>query len=179
MTVPSPGPVPRRANAIVAFALAVTVAAAVLSVFGVVKLVRNSGTAGSASNPAATAEATTAKTEGGQIAVDFTSFDYRTLAADYKRTAAHATPAFAKTYLQQSRLVASFVKKAKAISTSSVVATGLVAFDPTAGTATVNVALNDTTKNVKSPAGAVQYYRMSVDLVKQGGVWLAQGVNPV
>jgi Mce-associated membrane protein len=179
MTVPSPGAVPRRANVIVAFALVVTIAAAVLSVLGVIKLTRSSGSAGSSTNASVAAEATTAMTEGGQIAVDFTSFDYRTLSQDYKQTAAHATPTFAKTYLQQSRLVAKFVKKAKAISTSSVVATGLVAFNPTAGTATVNVALNDTTKNIKSPAGAVQYYRMSVELVKQNGVWLAQGVTPV
>jgi hypothetical protein len=55
----------------------------------------------------------------------------------------------------------------------------LVAFNPTAGTATVNVALNDTTKNTRSPAGAVQYFRMTVELVKLNGVWLAQGVTPV
>jgi hypothetical protein len=59
-----------------------------------------------------------------------------------------------------------------------VVATGLSSFNPSAGTATVIVALNDTTKNTKSPAGTVQYFRMQVQMVKQGGEWVASAVTP-
>jgi hypothetical protein len=171
--------VSRRATtsrAIVAGALAVTIIAAGLSVAGVVKLIRNSGS-DSGSGPVGSA-AVTALADGGQLAVDFTSFDYRTLGRDFVRTASHATPAFAKTYLQQSRLVASVIRKAQAVSVSQVVATGLSAFNPAAGTATVIVALNDTTKNTKSPGGTVQYFRMQVQMVKQGGDWVASAVTP-
>jgi Mce-associated membrane protein len=164
------------ARVVVVVALVVTLAAAVLSVVGIVRLARNSGS-GDGTSPSSAA-AVTALTDGGQLAVDFTSFDYRTLTKNFTETANRATPTFAKTYLQQSRLVASVIRKAKAVSVSQVVATGLSAFDPAKGTATVIVALNDTTKNTKSPDGTVQYFRMQVQMVKQGGAWVASAVTP-
>lgn len=114
---------------------------------------------------------------GAQLAVDFTSFDYRHLNAEFAATAKRATPAFAKTYLAQSKSVASVIAKAKAVSTSQVVATGVKSVSATQ--AVVLVALNDVTKNTQSPKGTTQYFRMEVDLVRQGGHWLASQVEPL
>jgi hypothetical protein len=191
MSVPSEGALPsngegslRRAHVVIAVALVVAVVAAALAVVGLRKLSDDShpsstGATSTGSDPASlAANSTTALVEGGQIAVDFTSFNYQTLDQDFAATAAHATPAFAKTYLSESRTVASLIKKAKAVSVAQVVATGLQAYEPAKGTATVIVALNDTTKNTKSPAGTVQYFRMQVQLVNQDGKWLATAVSP-
>ena len=161
----------------IAAALVVIVIAATLTILGWIKLGSSSSgaTEAGASNAAA---ATTAMAEGAQLAVDFTSFDYRRLDADFAAAAKHATPTFAKVYLAQSKFVEPAVKKAKAISTSQVMSTALEAFSPTAGTATVLVALNDTTKNTKSPAGTVLYFRMQVTMQRHNGRWLATNVAP-
>jgi hypothetical protein len=179
MTVPSEGSSPGRAQLVVVLALIVTVAAAALSVLGIVKYGHDGSTSSSSSGTAAQASgATTALTDGGQLAVDFTSFNYLTLDQDFTKTAADATGAFAKTYLAQSRAVESLIKKAKAVAISQVVATGLQAYAPSKGTATVLVALNVTTKNTKAPAGTVQYFRMQVQMVNKDGKWLANAVTP-
>jgi hypothetical protein len=120
---------------------------------------------------------------GGQLAVDFTSFDYRHLNAEFAATAKRATPAFAKTYLSQSKSVASFITKAKAVSTSRVVAAGLCedkaqCKDATTGTV-VLVALDDVTTNASAPKGTTQYFRMEVDLTRQNGRWIANEVQPL
>jgi Mce-associated membrane protein len=120
---------------------------------------------------------TTLLAVGGQLAVDFTSFDYRHLDADFAATAKRATPAFASTYLKQSKSVASVITKAKAVSTSQVVATGLKSSSAT--NAVVLVAVNDLTKNTQSPKGTTQYFRMQITLVNQNGTWLASQVEPL
>jgi Mce-associated membrane protein len=73
--------------------------------------------------------------------------------------------------------VESVITKAKAVSTSQVVATGVKSVTPTS--AVVLVALNDVTKNTQSPKGTTQYFRMEVDLVRQNGTWLANQVEPL
>jgi Mce-associated membrane protein len=123
------------------------------------------------------ADRTTLLAVGGQLAVDFTSFDYRHLDADFTATAKRATPAFASTYLKQSKSVASVITKAKAVSTSQVVATGLKSSSAT--NAVVLVAVNDLTKNTQSPKGTTQYFRMQITLVHQNGQWLASQVEPL
>jgi Mce-associated membrane protein len=180
MPDPTEGSERARAQAVIAVALVVAVVAGVFAVLGIRKHSRDSDSAGTPSGTVATAaaDATTAVAEGGQLAVDFTSFNYQTLNHDLTATASHATATFAKTYLNQSRAVASLIRKAKAVSVSQVVATGLQSYNPTAGTASVLVALNDTTKNTQSPAGTVQYFRMQVQMVKQNGTWLATAVTP-
>lgn len=181
MAISTAGSSRGRAQLVVVFALVVTVIAGAVAGVNALKLSRDSQ---AASHPTATstkvlsASATTALAEGGQLAVDFTSFNYQDLAQDFSQTASHATPAFAKVYLAQSRSVATLIKKAKAVSVSQVVATGLASFSAAHHTATVIVALNDTTKNTKSTAGTVQYFRMQVQMVSQNGQWLASQVTP-
>jgi Mce-associated membrane protein len=123
------------------------------------------------------ADRTTLLAVGGQLAVDFTSFDYRHLNADFEATAKRATPAFASTYLKQSKSVASVITKAKAVSTSQVVASGVKSSSAT--NAVVLVAINDLTKNTQSPKGTTQYFRMQITLVHQNGKWLASQVEPL
>jgi hypothetical protein len=179
--ITSAAPLRGRTPIALAVTLVVVVLTGVLTVVNAIKLSHDTHAANSprgTSAAAVAASATTAMAEGGQIAVDFTSFNYQTLTADLNRTANRATPAFAKIYLAQSHAVSSLIEKAKAVSIAQIVATGLQSFSPTKHTATVIVALNDTTKNTKTPAGSVQYFRMLVQLVNQNGVWLASQVTP-
>jgi Mce-associated membrane protein len=176
--VPIGGSLRERAQLVVVIALVVTVIAAALTVIGLVKYVNDSPSSNSGGAATGLASgATTALADGGQLAVDFTSFNYQSLDSDFTKTASEATGAFAKTYLTQSRLVESLVKRAKAVATAQVVATGLQAYSPSRGTATVDVALNVTTKNIKHPAGTVQYFRVAVAMVDQHGKWLASAVT--
>jgi hypothetical protein len=177
---PSVGSPPDRTRIVVAVALVVALLAGALTAVTAVKWHRERQAAGRPdrrSTGAQAALATTALAEGGQLAVDFSSFDYRTLSQDFAATATHATSGFAKTYLAQSEVAAPLLKKAKAVAVSQVVATGLQAFSAAKGTATVVVALNVTTKNTKSPGGTIVYYRMQLQLVDQHGHWLASAVT--
>jgi Mce-associated membrane protein len=179
MSDPTVGSLRSRTQLVVVVALVVAVIAGAIAVVNAVKLTDGSH---ASSNPTGTgtsalaATATTAVAEGGQLAVDFTSFDYRTLDQDRTQTASHLTPAFAKVYLAQSSATSPYITKIKAVSVSQVVATGLQAFSPSKHTASVDVALNDTAKNIKSPTGAVTYYRVQVQMVDQNGQWLASNV---
>jgi hypothetical protein len=180
MSVPTAGSLRGRAQLIVAIALVVTLILGALAAVNARKL---SHAESLANHPSATspgvlaASATTALTEGGQLAVDFTSFNYQTLNQDRTATARHLTAAYAKIYLAQTGVTASDITKVKAVSVSQVAATGLQAFSPASHTATVIVALDDTTKNIESPGGALQYYRLQVQMVNQNGQWLASNVT--
>jgi Mce-associated membrane protein len=153
------------------------VAAALVVIVGLGALAAVSVRAADHRSDAGNADRSTLLAVGGQLAVDFTSFDYRHLDADFTATAKRATPAFAKTYLAQSKSVASVITKAKAVSTSQVVATGLKSSSAT--NAVVLVAVNDLTKNTQSPKGTTQYFRMQISLVRQNGQWLANQVEPL
>jgi hypothetical protein len=180
MTVPTEGRAPDRARAILIVAAIVALLAGTFVGLGLRKLSHDKDAADhpSAGLAGAAAGAKTALVTGGQLAVNFTSFDYRTLPQDRANTAKHFAPAYAKAYLVQSKALAPAIRKAKAVAVSSVVATGLSSYDPTAGTATVLVALNIDTKNSATPAGAPSYYRLEVSLEKDGPEWLATKMLP-
>jgi Mce-associated membrane protein len=159
-------------------ALVIALLAAGLVVAGAVKLRDGGSAAGSAVSGPTGLDPATALAAGGQLAVDFTSFDYRKLDQDYRETARLAAPSFATKYLAQSKLFEPAVKKAKAISVSEAVATGLQSYSQAQRSASVLVALNDTTRNIRAPQGTVTYFRMLVDLSYQDGQWLATAVSP-
>jgi Mce-associated membrane protein len=165
-----PAPGRSRALTVVMAAFVVIVVLGALTAVAIHTSQRRSSSSG-------TTDRTTLLAVGGQLAVDFTSFDYRHLDADFAATAKRATPAFASTYLKQSKSVASVITKAKAVSTSQVVATGLKSSSAT--NAVVLVAVNDLTKNTQSPKGTTQYFRMQITLVNQNGKWLASQVEPL
>jgi hypothetical protein len=174
MPSPAAGSAAARPRLVAILAAAVAVAAAALIVVGVTTL-PDAGAVGSNGTAAAASGATTALNQGSQIAVDFTSFNYKTLAQDQAQIATHLTPAFRKTYLEQSRPLNTVIRRAKSVASSRVVASGLSSYDQTAGTATVIVAVDVTSRNVKTQ-GTVQYYRFSVQLQRQGSEWLASNV---
>jgi hypothetical protein len=164
------------AQLIVALGLVVTVAAGTLAGFGFAKWSHDSRSSSQSAIAATASAATTAMAEAGQLAVDFTSLDYRKLAQERAATAQHLTPAFAKVYLAQSKVTAKDIRKVKAVAVANVVATGLQAYSPAAGTANVLVAVDVTTKNVAKKAGVTQYYRFQIQLLRQGSQWLASNV---
>jgi Mce-associated membrane protein len=112
-----------------------------------------------------------------QVAVDFTTVDYRHLKADFARTAKLATPTLSKNYLAQSTEASSYITKAKAVSKGSVASSALSKISP--NSATVLVAVNETVTNTSTPKGAVQYYRLSIGMTRSGSHWLASAVSPV
>lgn len=157
-----------RAQLVLAVALVVIVATGVLAGLGFGHLSHSSKRVDERTRVAAVA---------GQLAVDFTSIDYRNLNADFAATAARAAPAFAKTYLATVKAFAPLYRKGKVVQTTSVDVSGIQSL--TASRAVVLVALKGTATNTATPGGSLQLFRMQVDMSKLGNVWLATNVQPL
>jgi hypothetical protein len=157
-----------RARVVLVVAAVVLVVTAALAIVG---LQRHSDTS-SLNRQRATVSAV-----AGQLAVDFTSIDYRHLQQEFTATAAHATPAFAKKYLATVKAFAPLYRKGKVVQTTSVDVAGIESM--TADSAVVLVALKGIAKNTAAPTGTQQLFRMQIDLAKQGKVWLASNVQPI
>jgi Mce-associated membrane protein len=175
MAIADAGTAPARARPV---AWGVTVAAIVVALAAGALIAVSIATAPSPASGGGsqTAQSQAALGQAGQIVVDFTSFDYKTLTQDQSRIAADLTPTFRQTYLSQSRPLNAVIIKAKSVATSQVVASGLSSYDPVAGKASAIVAVNVTSRNIKTK-GTVQYYRFSVQLQQVGGKWLASNVG--
>jgi hypothetical protein len=183
MTNPSAGEPRNGAAAVTAVALVIAVAAGALAGIGLHKRSHDADVAEGSTGQSASAVAATARTviaDAGQYAVDYTSFNYLTLGQDRANTAKNFTPAFARSYITESKATAPFVRKAKAVAVSNVDAAALASLDVAHNAASVIVAMSITTKNVKSPNGALTYYRFEIPLVRQSdGTWLASNIKPV
>lgn len=124
-----------------------------------------------------------ARNAGGQLAVDFSSVDYGHLRQFCQQNSSHATAAFGSSCGREISTLRSLFGKTKVpsvVSTSSVQATALKSFTPT--TATVLVALQETLHGASSGAATsspVQDIRVQIDLVKQHGAWLVNGLRQV
>jgi Mce-associated membrane protein len=114
---------------------------------------------------------------GRQIAVDFASYDYRHIDADFSRVANEATGDFKKQFVTQSAGIRPYVVKAKSVSTAQVASEGLVDIAP--ASATVVIALDRTIKTSTAPNGQQAALGVEIDLVRQGDKWLASGVKPL
>jgi hypothetical protein len=154
-------------------ALAVFVVAAALSIVGLVRL---GGDSVSRHQDRANERAQVIGV-AGQLAIDFTSIDYRKLDAEFTATAKHATPAFAKSYLATVRAFAPLYRRGKVVVTTSVDTAGIESLTPDA--AVVLVALKGTATNTSSPNGSLQLFRMQVNLSRVNGNWLASNVQPI
>ncbi|MBV9872331.1 MAG: hypothetical protein JO214_17100 [Frankiaceae bacterium] len=183
MTSPTPGSSNESARAVTVAALVIAIVAGALTGIGLHKRNHDADVANRSTGPSASAMAAQAKTvlaDAGQYAVDFTSFDYLTLSQDRASTAKDFTPAFAKIYTKQSAASAPLVRKAKAVAVARADSSALQSLNTVDGTASVIVAVTITTKNVKSPSGALSYYRFQIPLERQAdGAWLASGMDPV
>lgn len=112
-----------------------------------------------------------------QIAVDFAAYDYRNLAADFKRVADESTGTFHSQYVTQSTGVHDLIVKAKAVSTAEVAGAGVV--ESTGSQATVVIALNRVVRNTSVPNGQNDSFGLQIVLMHTHGQWLASQVKPL
>jgi hypothetical protein len=157
-----------RALVVVALALIVFLGAGALAIVGISKLSHNSNVDD---------ERTQVSAAAGQLAVDFTSIDYRKLQAEFAATAKKATPDFAKKYLATVKAFTPLYKKGKVVQTTSVDVAAITSMTPT--TAVVLVALKGIATNTATPNGSQQLFRMQMNLAKVGTTWLASNVQPL
>ena len=126
---------------------------------------------------AATQQRESALSAARQTAVNFTSYDYRHLDADYKLVRDAATGSFKADFDQQSKVLAQLIKKSKAVAKGQVVDAAVVT--SSSNNASVLVAVDDTITNSNAPKGVVKHYRLQIDLTKVGGQWRVANVKPV
>jgi Mce-associated membrane protein len=129
------------------------------------------------SRDSVTSQRESALASARQAAVNFTSYDYRHLDADYKRVRDGATGAFKADFDKQSKVLAQVIQQSKAVATGQVVDAAIVSAG--SSDATVLVAVDDTITNTQAPKGVVKHYRLRIDLKKIGGQWLVANVQPV
>jgi Mce-associated membrane protein len=168
-----------RARVVLVVSSVIVVLAGVLSVLGIAHLQAKDVTSNRTVDQEADRVAVRSQVLGaaGQIAVDFTSVDYRHLSAEFKATAAHATPAFAKKYLSTVQAFKPLYTKGKVVLATSVDSAGIQAL--TANSAVVLVAVKGISTNTESQNGAEQLFRMQIDLSQVSGTWLASNVQPI
>jgi hypothetical protein len=166
--MPAPDVVRPRALPVLVAALVVLAVTVTLSIVGLRQLSHASSRDDERTQVAALA---------GQLAVDFTSIDYRHLQQEFATTASHATADFSKKYLATVKAFEPLYRKGKVVQTTSVDVAGVQSLTATA--AVVLVALKGTATNSAAPSGTQQLFRMQVDLTKQGHAWLASNVQPL
>jgi Mce-associated membrane protein len=106
------------------------------------------------------------------------SYDYRTLAHDFTTAEALLTPKFRKQYVTTTgRAVQPLAAKYHAVSTADVTAAGVV--QASASRAVVLVLVNQTVTNTQLAAPRLDRSRIDVVLVKRGGRWLIDRLNPI
>jgi Mce-associated membrane protein len=110
-----------------------------------------------------------------QDAVDFTTYDYRNLRADFSRFAARTTGSLHDQYAKFAPDLSKRFTTLKVQSQGRVISAGIVQQNDT--TASVIVAVNDTIRNANVPKGQIVYDRLALDLTKVGDQWLASGVH--
>lgn len=113
-----------------------------------------------------------------EAAIAFTSYDYRDLAKSFSRLEAVATKDFAEQFKQASNELTPLILKKRARSSGRVLAVS-VEKSPETAIAGVLVAADATVRNVDLPKGAVQRFRLRIELERQGGSWLVKSITPV
>jgi Mce-associated membrane protein len=164
---PPARPVSRLARALGAGAAAVAIAA------GVLAALTTRQTSQAAQTDAVRAEALAA---GRQIAVDFSSYDYRHLPQDFKRVADEATGSFKKNFVTQSAAAADLIKKAKGVASDAEVVTAGVT-NVSRNAATLLLAVNRVFKSGDKPVGVSNSFGLQITLVRSDGRWLARDVK--
>lgn len=106
-----------------------------------------------------------------QIAVNFSTLDYRTFDRDTARVSAEATGTFRSDFAAQAAQIKQVVVANKSVSTGEVGQAALVSASSHA--ARVLLALDATVTNTSSTTPTARHYRVQLDLTKVGGRWLA------
>jgi len=106
-----------------------------------------------------------------QIAVNFSTLDYRTFDRDIARVTGAATGGFRTDFAGQAAQIKSVVVANKSVSTGQVAQVAIVT--STANTARVLLALDATVTNTASTTPTARHYRVQLDLTKVNGQWRA------
>lgn len=106
-----------------------------------------------------------------QIAVNFSTLDYRTFDRDTARVTAEATGAFRSDFAAQAAQIKQVVVANKSVSSGQVAQAALVS--ATSSTARVLLALDATVTNTSATQPTARHYRVQLDLAKVKGRWLA------
>jgi len=109
-----------------------------------------------------------------QVAVDFSSYDYRHLAEDFKHVADESVGRFHADFLKQSTGVQDLIVKAKAVTTAQAASAAVVSSSPRQ--ATVLVAVTRTLQS-KGHDPQTESYGLEITVVRQGGRWLASDLK--
>lgn len=146
------------------------VLAALLVAIGLVATSR-----GSVDDDLSTAQREVAEAAQAQ-AVAFLTVDHRDMDAVIDAVLEGATGEFAEQYESQRERLTRGAVRTKASSTGEVVALGVGDLDD--DSATVLVAANSTVTNTSTGSdGEVRYYRLRLDLVREGERWLTSNVQ--
>jgi Mce-associated membrane protein len=108
---------------------------------------------------------------GRQIAVNFSTLDYRTFDRDTARVTAEATGTFRSDFAAQAAQIKQVVVTNKSVSSGQVTQAALVS--ATSSTARVLLALDASVSNTSSTQPTARHYRVQLDLAKVKGRWLA------
>lgn len=112
-----------------------------------------------------------------QEAVNFTSYDYRHLSADFAQVTRNATGSFRKEFQTESGSLAQLIGQSHAVAVGHALDAALVSCTSTRATAIV--ALDDSVTNTAAPKGVVRHYRLQIVLNRVKGRWLVSNVQPV
>jgi Mce-associated membrane protein len=110
-----------------------------------------------------------------QLALNFTSLDYRHYDRDAKNVLNMATGSFRQQFADQTSNLTKLVATNKSVSQGQILDAGIARAD--ARSASVLVAVDSKVTNVAAPKGQARNYRLQVDLVLQSGRWLASNVE--
>jgi Mce-associated membrane protein len=105
-----------------------------------------------------------------QYAIDFGSYDYRHLDADFAKVASHLTPAFKKSYVESSSKLEPTIVQYKGASTATVQGIGLT--NLTESRALVVILLDQRISTSQSATPRIDRNRLEMTLVKSDGKWL-------
>jgi Mce-associated membrane protein len=106
-----------------------------------------------------------------QIAVNFSTLDYRTFDRDTARVTATATGPFRSDFAAQAAQIKKVVVADRSVSSGQVAQLALVRSTPTS--ARVLLALDASVTNTSTTTPAARHYRVQLDLTKVHGRWLA------
>ncbi len=106
-----------------------------------------------------------------QLAVNFTTLDYRTFDRDAQRVLDAATGTFKQEFSAQTAQLKKLVTSNKAVSKGKVVTAGLVSHD--ADSARVILVVDADVTNSAATTPVPRHYRIQVDLSRSGEQWQA------
>ncbi|MEU6369889.1 hypothetical protein ABZ876_30180 [Streptomyces sp. NPDC046931] len=110
-----------------------------------------------------------------QLALNFTSLDYRHYDRDSSNVLKDATGDFKKQFAAQTQELTQLVDRNKSVSEGQVLEAGIVRSD--AHSARVLVVADSKVTNTAAPEGQSRTYRLQLDLVREHGRWLTSDVE--